>query len=265
MLFDWFTIGAQALNFLILVWLMKRFLYRPVLNAIAVREKLIAEELADADAKKAEAQEERDEFQRKNEEFDQQRAGMMNSATDEAKSEAHRLMQEARKAADAMSAKRLATLRSDARDLNQTISLRAGQEVFAIARKALADLAGVTLEEQMSVVFIRRLGELSGEAKATLVKAIKSASEPAIVRSAFDLPEGQRTTLQDAINKIFPVELPIRFETAPDLINGIELTINGQKVAWSITYYLTALEKELDELLKDNRQHEESEPGIISP
>ena len=27
MLIDWFTVGAQALNFLILVWLMKRYLY----------------------------------------------------------------------------------------------------------------------------------------------------------------------------------------------------------------------------------------------
>ena len=69
MLIDWFTVGAQALNFLILVWLMKRFLYKPILNAIDAREKRIAAELADADAKKAEAQKERDEFQSKNEEI----------------------------------------------------------------------------------------------------------------------------------------------------------------------------------------------------
>ncbi len=52
MLIDWFTVGAQLLNFLILVWLMKRFLYKPVLDAIDAREKLIATELADAAAKK---------------------------------------------------------------------------------------------------------------------------------------------------------------------------------------------------------------------
>ena len=50
MLIDWFTVGAQALNFLVLVWLMKRFLYKPILNAIDKREKLIAAELADASA-----------------------------------------------------------------------------------------------------------------------------------------------------------------------------------------------------------------------
>ena len=48
MLIDWFTVGAQVLNFLILVWLLKRFLYKPILNAIDAREKRIAAELADA-------------------------------------------------------------------------------------------------------------------------------------------------------------------------------------------------------------------------
>ena len=52
MLIDWFTVGAQALNFLILILLMKRFLYKPILNAIDGREKRIAKELKDADAKK---------------------------------------------------------------------------------------------------------------------------------------------------------------------------------------------------------------------
>ena len=55
MLIDWFTVAAQALNFVILVWLMKRFLYQPILHAIDEREKLIASELANADKKKAEA------------------------------------------------------------------------------------------------------------------------------------------------------------------------------------------------------------------
>ena len=70
MLVDWFTVGAQAINFIILVWLLKRFLYRPILDAVDAREKRVATELADADAKKAEAVKERDEFQHKNEEFD---------------------------------------------------------------------------------------------------------------------------------------------------------------------------------------------------
>ena len=82
MLIDWFTVGAQALNFIILVWLLKRYLYKPILNAVDTREKRIAAELADAEAEKA-----REEFQHKNEEFDRQRADLLDNVTAEAKAE----------------------------------------------------------------------------------------------------------------------------------------------------------------------------------
>jgi F-type H+-transporting ATPase subunit b len=251
MLIDWFTVGAQVLNFAILVWLMKRFLYKPIIHAIDAREKRITKELADADAKKADAQKESDEFQHKNEEFDQQRASLFSKATEEAQAERQRLLDEARKTAMALSLKRRETLRTDAHNLNQAISRRTQQEVFAIARKTLTDLATTSLEERMGEVFTRRLREMDGKVKEGLADALKTASDPAIVRSAFDLPAEQRTAIQNALNEIFSAEIHVRFETAPDVISGIELTTNGQKVAWSIADYLASMEKGVDELLKE--------------
>src|SRR5476649_2613858 len=145
MLIDWFTVGAQALNFIILVWLLKRFLYKPIINAVDAREKRITAGLADADAKKAEAQKERDEFQHKSEEFDQQRAALLSKATDEAKAERQRLLDDARKAADALSAKQQEARRSEQQSLSEALIRRAREEVFAIARKTLADLATTSL------------------------------------------------------------------------------------------------------------------------
>jgi F-type H+-transporting ATPase subunit b len=256
MLIDWFTIGAQALNFLILVWLLKRFLYKPILRAIDAREKRIAAELADADAKRTEAEKARDEFQRKNEEFDEQRATLLGQATDEANAQRQRLLDDARKAADALGAKRQDTLRTDAHNLSQAISRRTQQEVFAIARKALADLATTSLEERMGEVFIRRLREMDGKAKEDLTNAITTAADPALVRSAFDLPAGQRAAIQTALNETFSADVHVRFETAPDLVGGIELTTNGQKVAWSIADYLASVERGVAELLTGQDQRE---------
>ena len=262
MLIDWFTIGAQALNFIVLVWLLKRYLYKPILDAIDAREQRIATELADAAAKEAEAQKECDEFQHKNQVFDQQRAGLLSKATDEAKAERQRLLDEARQAADALSAKRHEALRSDAQSLNQAISRRAQQEVFAIARKALTDLATTSLEERLAEVFIRRVREMNGKAKEGLAEALKTASGPAVVRSAFDLPAEQRAAIQNALNETFSGEIRVRFETAPDLISGIELTTNGQKVAWSLADYLASLEKGVGELLKEKDKSEaKAKPG----
>ena len=256
MLIDWFTVGAQALNFIILVWLLKRYLYKPILSAVDAREKRITAELADADAKKAEAQKEREEFRHKNEEFDRQRAVLLSKATGEAKAERERLLDDARKAADALSAKRQEALRSDANSLNLAIRRRTEQEVFAITRKALTDLATASLEERMSEVFTQRLRSMEGKAKEGLGEALKTALEPALVRSAFDLPESQRVAIQKALNETFSADVHIRFETAPDLVSGIELTTKGQKIAWSIADYLVSLEKGVGALLKEKDKPE---------
>src|ERR1700678_2607554 len=249
MLIDWFTVGAQAINFLILVWLLKRFLYKPILNAVDAREKLIAAELADAAAKKTEAQKESDEFRKKNEEFDQQRAALLNKATDEAKTEQARLLEEARKSADALSAKRQETLLQDAQNLNQAIARRTRQEVFAITRKTLTDLATTSLEERLGEVFTRRLREMNGDGRESLGAAPKTASVPAVVRSTFDMPAEQRAAIQNALNETFSAEVRGQFETAPDLVSGIELTTNGQKVGWSISDYLSSMETNVAKLL----------------
>jgi len=255
MLIDWFTVGAQALNFLILVWLMRHFLYQPILRAIDTREKKIAAELADAAARKAEAAKDRDDFRKKNEVFDQQRAAPLSKATDEANAERQHLLDEARKAADALSARRQETLRNDADHLNLAIARRTQLEVFAIARQTLADLATTSLEERMGAAFTRRLGEMDSKAKDAMGIALKSSVEPAVVRSACDLPAVERAKIQNAINETFSVDARLRFETAPDLVSGVELTASGQKLAWSIGEYLKSLEKGVSEII-----HQQDKP-----
>jgi len=251
MLIDWFTVIAQALNFLILVWLLKRFLYKPILDAIDAREKRIATELAEADAKKAEARQERDAFHRKNEEFDQQRAALLNKAEDEATTERQRLIAEARKESDALRTKWQEALRTEHRSLSEEFTRRTREEVFAIARRTLADLASTSLEEQMTDVFIRRLHELSSMERDRLKSAFETASASAIVRSTFDLPVAQRRAIENVVKDVLAIQTKVQFETAPDSISGIELTANGHKVAWSIGNYLASLKKSLDDLLKE--------------
>ncbi|MBB6185981.1 F0F1 ATP synthase subunit delta [Rhodanobacter sp. MP7CTX1] len=247
MLIDWFTVVAQALNFLVLVWLLKRFLYHPILNAIDAREKRIASELADADLKKSEAQKEHDEFQSKNKAFDEQRGALLSKANDEAKAEGQRLVDEARKAADALSERRQEALIAETHDLNQAICRRTQDEVFAIARKALADLSTASLEERLAEVFVRRLGEMDNNTKKTLTAALTASSDPAVVRSAFDLPAEQQATIKKALNDTFATTIGLRFDTAPEQIAGIEFTAGGQKVGWTIASYLASLRKESDE------------------
>ena len=128
--------------------------------------------------------------------------------------------------------------------------------MFAIARKALTDLATTSLEDRMGEVFMRRLHTMDGKARESIANALKTTSEPAVIRSAFDLPAAQRAAIQNALNETFSADVHVRFETAPDVISGIELIANGQKVAWSIADYLAALDKGVDELLKEKDKPE---------
>ena len=255
MLINWFTVIAQAINFLILVWLLKRFLYKPILHAIDEREKGIATQLAQAEAKKAEAQKDRDDFQHKNEAFDQERAALLKKATDEAKAERQRLLDEARKDADSLRAKRQDALRNEQRNLSQEIIRWTQKEVFAITRKTLADLASTSLEERMGDVFVHRVRALTGAAKEQLATAFKTSNHTVSVHSAFDLPPAQRTAIESAVKETFGPEAQVQFETAPELVCGIDLSTNGHKVSWSIADYLATLEKSAGELL-----HKEAKP-----
>ena len=251
MLIDWFTVGAQTLNFLVLLWLLKRFLYKPILDAIDAREQRVAAELADADAKKAEAVKERNEFQQKNTEFDQQHAAHLREMTAAVNVEREHLLNAARQAADALTNQRMQTLRNESNNFTQALRQKTQNEVFMIARKTLKDLAATSLEERLSEVFTRHLRELDDSAKTLLSEALKnSATFPALVRSAFELPQPQRAAIQNALNETFSADIKIRFETAPDLIAGIELSASGQKVAWSIAEYLASFEQGVTELLK---------------
>lgn len=252
MLIDWFTVGAQLLNFIVLVWLMKHFLYKRVLDAIDAREKRIAAQVADADKKKASAQSERKDLQQKNDAFDQQRAALLAQATADADAERKKLLDAAHQAADALTASRRETMANDAKSLSHSLRQRTQTEVFAVARQAMSDLATVSLEASVCALFIVRLRALEGTARDDLATALTSSKDGALVRTAFELPTAQRTAVLKAVNDTLSTKVTLHYEVAPELVGGIELSAHGQKFAWSIEGYLASLERGVSDLLKSD-------------
>lgn len=248
MLFDGFTVCAQLLNFLLLVWLLKRFLYRPVLEAIDAREKLIATQLQDAEQQKAAAGEERREFQRKNETFEDERESMLNGATQDVQRERLRMLEEARTEANTLRAGFTERLNNERQAWQCEIIHRTQREVFAIARQALQDLANASLEDQFVNILVRRLQELNSETRTRLIGYSRTATHPPVVRSAFELRPAQQDCIQSTLNATLGIQSTPRFETAPEIICGIELLLNGHKVAWSIADYLASVELSVGEL-----------------
>ncbi|MGO2233089.1 F0F1 ATP synthase subunit B [Marinomonas sp. UCMA 3892] len=262
MLIDWFTIIAQLINFLVLVWLLKHFLYRPILNTIDAREKRIADELADADSKRAEADQQREEFQQKNTEFDQQRTAKMNIVGEEAKTERARLLESVRQESDALRSKLELALKNEQLSLKDSLSQRAREEVFAIVRKALSDMAGTSLEASIADVFVKRLDALADAEKANLQAAFQDSTEALIVHTAFDLPKKQITQITKALHGLLGDGVVIEFATDANLISGIEIDSHGQKIGWSIADYLTTLTKRVNDVMLSHNAVQYESPEL---
>ena len=258
MLIDWFTVIAQVINFLILAWLLKRFLYRPILNAIDAREKRIASALANADKKSIEAEQQRNEFVHKNAVFDAQQTTRTNQLSAEVKTERTRLFDEVRQQSDHLRVKLQLTLKNEQLILQDALSQRAREEVFNIVRKVLNDLAEVNLEEQIFLVFIQRFETISAEEKAAfklVFQPLMPANKtPLVVRTGFTLTDEQRALIESTIKHTLGYHdneaIAFAFVIDSTVVSGIEISANGQKVAWNISDYLTSLAKGVEQILQ---------------
>ena len=249
MLIDWFTVAAQVVNFLILMWLLKRFLYQPVLDAIDAREERLTKQMQAAQDTQAAAAAERNKYERLNAEIAQQQAGLLAQATAEVEATRLQLLEAAHNETASLRSQWQDALLKEQQSLTQGIANRTRQEVFAITRKTLADLADTGLEARMVAVFINRLQTLGMAEKIQMSPPAGQTDCQVLIRSAFLLPPNEQKALGQAVRNLLPIQPTIRFELASDLLSGIELISNGHKLEWSIAEYLAALEASIGELI----------------
>jgi F-type H+-transporting ATPase subunit b len=242
---NWFTVIAQIVNFIVLVWLMKRYLYKPILSAIDDREKKIAGELADAKSQKASAKAEHDEFDKKNNAFDQDKKQMMDKAVADAGAERQKLIDAAKNDAQALRDKLEKASAALQEHMTDQIAQKTQQEVIAITRKALTELASSNLEEQVVNTFIKKIDTLDDKGKTDFIKAFQSDKKLVTISSAFDLPAVEQKNIVKSIDKILGAGAKYTFKSAPEIIGGIELSTNGYKLCWSISAYISSLEKSI--------------------
>jgi F-type H+-transporting ATPase subunit b len=246
MLIDWFTVGAQIVNFLVLVWLMKRFLYKPILGAIDAREERIARELADGERMQADAAREREEFKHQKKALEETRAEFLEAARNEAGEERQKLLGQAREEAEAERVRQSKALKRDRDCLLDEMARRTREETYAIARKTLADLAGASFDERASQVFADRIRSMDEPARSDLIADARSG--PLRVRSVFELSEESRATVRSALEEVLEGSVEVHFEIEPDLIGGVEILTGNRKISWSIEEYLAQMQKSMDEL-----------------
>ena len=239
MLIDWFTVVAQIVNFLVLVALMKHFLYGRLLRAIDEREAGIAARLAEADQKNHTAEEQMRKVSDQIREAEQFRIRTISDVQKEAEEEHKQLVLKARESVRALEARWREDLDREKAAFLDELRRRAASEILSISRRALADLACADVQQCAGQNFLEKLRSVDVEKLRTI-----SAGELSI-QSAAELSTETRRRIQEALESRLGTVLNVRFEQAPAMAWGLELRGNGQRMGWDPSTYLDSLEERL--------------------
>jgi F-type H+-transporting ATPase subunit b len=238
---DWLTVAAQIVNFLILVWLLKRFLYRPVLDAMTRREERIAARLAEAAQREDDAENSAREYREKSEALEQARNEKIEEAREAADLERRSLLDKARHEIDEQREKWHDALRREHEDLRKTLEREVIESAVNISRRALADLADADLEDGIIRTLLRRLQNLPKEKRDLFAEA----SEPLRLSSSFDLDQETRERLREAL----ATSAELEYRRDDGLLCGIAVIGGGHKLEWNVAEYLDDIDTRVHDLL----------------
>ena len=251
MLIDWFTIIAQIFNFIVLVLLLRKFLYRPILKVMQEREDLIRNQLAEAEEKQQKAQEQISLYQKKNQNWEQEHQELLQEAKHEIENTHKKMMVKVRQEIEEHQTQWQQAIDREKKEFLDSLSKKISQQTFIAVRRVLNELADVELEAHISKVFIDRLRNMEQNQLEEYRAAVEKSDEAVLVRSAFNLPQQTREEIEAVAGKQFLNNKAVNFEVDPDLVCGIELRAAGYKLVWSLSEYLEQLEDIFEEGLPE--------------
>lgn len=253
MLIDPFTIIAQIVNFLILVVLLKRFLYKPITQAMSARSQRIERQLAMAASKEQNAEAEKELYLQKQRELEAQKQEWLTQATKEVESKKEELTQTAILDVEQMRSQWYRDFERDRQQLTNKIRKDLTKQITSTARKALVDLAKANLEAEIIDTFIERLYNLNSlQSEIISTAPIPEEQHLITIRSSFTIENEQKNRLVKAIREQITAEAEVKFEIDPNFICGIELRDRGYKISWNLEHYLTELELATEKVLAEN-------------
>lgn len=238
---DWITVAAQIVNFLVLVWLLKRFLYHPILDGIDAREREIAERMGEAAQIRAAAEAAEADYQAQLESLRAGREGKLDEARKSAEAERDALLAETRERLVREQADRARQRVEEARRYSAQLHRDGAQALLALTRKALKDLADETLEARIVAQASGRLGAIADDlrkAAGESLQALALTHEP--------LPDAARERLRGELAELIP-GITVTFRHEPAQPPGLSLRLGGAQVEWTVDSYIDGL----DALLAD--------------
>ena len=243
---DWFTFTCQVVNFLVLVWLLKRFLYGPILAAVEQRERTIADRLQNAADREAAADAALQSYQQQQAELAHLKESLLaEAAADVDRWRKDRLQELREEVGKARRSWHESVTREQQQFLGE-LRERTARQVQEVARHVLRELADCELERHIVHRFVTQLDQQSdGEWPLSRNGRTKPS---VVIRTAFPLPADDQTHLAESLSKRVEVG-HVKFEVDPELICGIELVAGDHKLQWNVDNYLESLERSITSAL----------------
>lgn len=248
---DWLTVVAQIVNFLVLVWLLQRFLYGPIVRAMERREGSIKSRLAEAAETKRLAEAEAEKLKAARQDVEDHRERMLSEARAEAESLRHSLEEEVRGEMETLRESWRRDIEAERETFLTDLKRRMIEHFYDLSREALGSLANTSLNSAIADRFVDRFSQLDKQGLETLKSAALQAGAQVRIESSFPLEPPLKRRITAAVHELLSDKLDVEYAHNDDLVCGIRLKAGGQTVSWSITGYVDRLEErvraELDE------------------
>jgi F-type H+-transporting ATPase subunit b len=222
---NWSTFVLEIINFLILVWILKRFFYLPVMKVIEQRRKGIEDSMAQADAKRKEAQEMEQKYQGRLSEWEKEKKQALEALHNEINAERAHLMESLK---DSLEKEKQKNRVLEERRLNEE-KRKIEQEALAhstrFAAKFLNRLTGPELEERLYRLLLDELPQLPTEQRDTLHSVYSESQPPVKVTSAYSLAEDKRNALQAALSNLIGKSITCEYVEDTRLVAGLRINL----------------------------------------
>lgn len=224
--FNWTTFSLEIVNFIILVWLLARFLYRPVLKVVEQRRQAIDQEMQDARDLRQDADGLLNQCQQQLDAWEREKREQWDLLTREIEEDRarrtellHQELEEGRLRADAAAEHR-----------RQELQLQSEERALAqggrFVSRLLQGLAGPEMETRLAELFIAELEQLPEAQRAALRTHLSGAEEAEVqVASAHPLGMPLRQRLTRVLQAHVGEGLPVRFAQEPGLLAGLEVSV----------------------------------------
>jgi F-type H+-transporting ATPase subunit b len=219
---DWWTLALQAANFLVLVWLLQHFLYRPVQGIIAERQQRTDGVLAEATAAKSAAEELRAKLEQQRVAIDRERHQALEDAHARAKQEAGALLERARADAEKLLGQERQRIEQERGEAAEALRLQAIELGVAIARRLLAEAGDARRDQPFLEGALARLQSLGEPERAAMIDRLAPGDGVQVVTAA-PLETADRDALTHRLHALLGANTEVRFAEDPALLAGAEL------------------------------------------